>query len=142
LRITQSRLAVLGAVHADSHLAADQVADRVRNRIGTVSTQAIYDALNALTEHQILRRVEPAGSAMLFEINTFDNHHHVVCRQCGTIRDVSCSVGDVPCAVPQQTHGFVIDQAEVTYWGLCPECRHQESHASDSHATTPSANSG
>lgn len=123
LRVTQPRLAVLEAVRADAHLAADQVADRVRGTIGAVSTQAIYDALNTLTEHQILRRVEPAGSAMLFEINTWDNHHHVVCRGCGLIRDVPCAKDVVPCAVPQQTQGFVIDQAEVTYWGLCTDCR-------------------
>lgn len=122
LRVTQSRLAVLDAVRTDSHLAADQVSDRVRATIGTVSTQAVYDALNTLTEHQILRRIEPAGSSMLFEINAGDNHHHLVCRGCGAIVDVPCAVGSMPCAMPQQTHGFVIDQAEVTYWGLCPDC--------------------
>ena len=122
LRITQPRLAVLDAVRDNSHLAADQVSDRVRSKIGTVSTQAVYDALNTLTEHRILRRIEPAGSSMLFEINTDDNHHHIVCRGCGAVADVPCAVGAMPCAVPQQTHGFVIDEAEVTYWGLCPDC--------------------
>lgn len=125
LRVTQPRLAVLEAVCTDSHLAAEQVADRVRTTIGPVSTQAIYDALNTLTEHEILRRIEPAGSAMLFEINTRDNHHHIVCRNCGTILDVPCQVGaEPPCAVPQQTRGFVVDQAEVTFWGVCTDCRH------------------
>jgi Fur family ferric uptake transcriptional regulator len=122
LRVTQPRLAVLEVVRESSHLAADQVSDRVRERIGTVSTQAVYDALNTLTEHRILRKIEPAGSAMLFEINAGDNHHHIVCRQCGAIADVACSVGSIPCAVPGQTHGFVIDEAEVTYWGLCADC--------------------
>lgn len=122
LRVTQPRLAVLDAVQADSHLAADQVSDRVRATIGTVSTQAVYDALNTLTEHRILRRIEPAGSSMLFEINAGDNHHHLVCRGCGAVVDVPCAVGAMPCATPQQTHGFVIDEAEVTYWGLCPDC--------------------
>lgn len=122
LRVTQPRLAVLDAVRADSHLAADQVSDRVRARIGTVSTQAVYDALNTLTEHRILRRIEPAGSSMLFEINLGDNHHHIVCRDCGAIVDVPCAVGAMPCATPQQTHGFVVDEAEITYWGRCPDC--------------------
>ncbi|GAB3923787.1 transcriptional repressor [Microlunatus endophyticus] len=122
LRVTQPRLAVLETVRESSHLAADQVCDRVRERIGTVSTQAVYDALNTLTDHQILRRIEPAGSAMLFEINAGDNHHHIVCRQCGAVADVDCAVGTMPCAVPQQTHGFVVEEAEVTYWGLCPDC--------------------
>lgn len=122
LRVTQPRLAVLETVRESSHLAADQVSDRVRERIGTVSTQAVYDALNTLTEHEILRKIEPAGSAMLFEINLGDNHHHIVCRECGAVVDVDCAVGSMPCAVPQETHGFVVEEAEVTYWGLCPDC--------------------
>lgn len=122
LRVTQPRLAVLETVRESSHLAADQVSDRVRERIGTVSTQAVYDALNTLTEHGILRKIEPAGSAMLFEINLDDNHHHIVCRECGAVVDVDCAVGTMPCAVPQQTHGFIVEEAEVTYWGLCPDC--------------------
>jgi Fur family ferric uptake transcriptional regulator len=122
LRVTQPRLAVLDTVRQHSHLAADQISDQVRAKIGTVSTQAVYDALNTLTEHRILRRIEPAGSSMLFEINTGDNHHHIVCRGCGSVADVSCSVGSMPCAVPQDTHGYLIDEAEVTYWGLCPGC--------------------
>lgn len=122
LRVTQPRLAVLDAVRTDSHLAADQVSDRVRSTIGTVSTQAVYDALNTLTEHEILRRIEPAGSSMLFEINAGDNHHHLVCRGCGAIVDVPCAVGTMPCATPQETQGFVIDEAEVTYWGRCADC--------------------
>lgn len=126
LRVTQPRLAVLDAVHADAHLAADQVTDRVRNTIGTVSTQAVYDVLNTLTEHEILRRIEPAGSAMLFEINSQDNHHHMVCRDCAAILDVPCEVGAAPCAVPEQSGGFVVDQAEVTYWGVCPDCLRQK----------------
>lgn len=122
LRVTQPRLAVLEAVRANAHLAADQVSDRVRARIGTVSTQAVYDALNTLTEHQILRRIEPAGSSMLFELNRGDNHHHIVCRSCGAVADVSCAVGTMPCAIPQETHGFTVEEAEVTYWGTCPDC--------------------
>ena len=100
----------------------DGVAERVRADIGAVSTQAIYDALNTLTEHTILRRFEPAGSAMKFEVATGDNHHHLVCRTCGTVTDVPCAVGSMPCAIPEDTHGYEVEEAEVTYWGTCPSC--------------------
>jgi Fe2+ or Zn2+ uptake regulation protein len=122
LRVTQPRLAVLDVVYADPHLTADQVAERVRAGIGAVSTQAIYDALNTLTEHTILRRFEPAGSAMKFEVATGDNHHHLVCRTCGNVSDVPCAVGSMPCAIPDDTHGYQVEEAEVTYWGTCPSC--------------------
>ncbi|MDN5763206.1 MAG: transcriptional repressor [Microlunatus sp.] len=122
LRVTQPRLAVLAVVHADPHLSADLVAERVRKQIGAVSTQAIYDALKTLTEHDILRRFEPAGSAMRFEVANHDNHHHLVCRTCGTVTDVPWVVGSMPCAVPDDTHGYRVDEAEVTYWGTCPAC--------------------
>jgi Fur family transcriptional regulator, stress-responsive regulator len=122
LRVTQPRLAVLEVVQAEPHIAADQVTHRVRAGLGAVSTQAVYDALNTLTEHGILRRFEPAGSAMRFEANTRDNHHHLVCRRCGVVSDVPCAVGSMPCAVPEDTQGFVVEEAEVTYWGLCADC--------------------
>ena len=122
LRVTQPRLAVLSVVEADPHIAADQVASLVRAQIGTVSTQAVYDALNTLTTHELLRRFEPAGSAMRFETWTGDNHHHLVCRGCGAVVDVPCAVGTMPCAVPADTAGFAVDEAEVTYWGLCLNC--------------------
>jgi Fur family transcriptional regulator, stress-responsive regulator len=122
LRVTQPRLAILEVVHADPHISADQVAERVRTQIGAVSTQAVYDTLNTLTEHRILRRFEPAGSSMRFETNDGDNHHHLVCRQCGSVTDVPCAVGSIPCAVPDDTQGFLVEEAEVTYWGLCPVC--------------------
>jgi Fur family ferric uptake transcriptional regulator len=109
-------------VHASPHISADQVTEQVRSQLGTVSTQAVYDALNTLTDHQILRRFEPAGSVMRFETNEGDNHHHLVCRNCGTVVDVECAVGTIPCAVPDDTRGFVIDEAEVTYWGICAAC--------------------
>ena len=125
LRVTQPRLAVLDVVYAAPHLSADQVAERVRSGIGAVSTQAIYDALNTLTDHHILRRFEPAGSAMKFEIATGDNHHHLVCRVCGTVTDVPCTIGSTPCAMPEETHGYEVEEAEVTYWGICPACRTQ-----------------
>ena len=118
LRVTQSRLAVLDVVHSDPHLSADQVAERVRSGIGAVSTQAIYDALNTLTEHHILRRFEPAGSAMKFEVATGDNHHHLVCRSCGAIEDVDCATGEAPCLEPAHAHGFVeIEQRDAV--GRC-----------------------
>ena len=122
LRVTQQRLAVLHVVHAQPHVAADLVAERVRAELGAVSTQAVYDTLNTLTECKILRRFEPAGSSMRFELATDDNHHHLVCRRCGEVTDVDCAVGSIPCAVPEDTHGFVVDEAEVTYWGLCSVC--------------------
>lgn len=122
LRVTQQRLAVLHAVHGEPHIAADRVAEQVRTVIGAVSTQAVYDTLNTLTEHKILRRFEPAGSSMRFEIRSGDNHHHLVCRRCGRVSDVVCAVGSIPCAVPEDTLGFVVDEAEVTYWGICAPC--------------------
>jgi Fe2+ or Zn2+ uptake regulation protein len=122
LRVTQQRLAVLHAVHAEPHIAADRVAEQVRTVLGAVSTQAVYDTLNTLTEHRILRRFEPAGSSMRFEIRSGDNHHHLVCRRCGRVSDVACAVGSIPCAVPDDTLGFVVDEAEVTYWGICAPC--------------------
>lgn len=122
LRVTQPRLAVLHVLHAEPHIAADQVVDRVRASIGTVSVQAVYDSLNTLTDHTILRRFEPAGSAMRFEISTADNHHHLVCRGCAQVTDVPCAVGSIPCAVPADPQGFIVDEAEVTYWGLCARC--------------------
>jgi Fur family transcriptional regulator, stress-responsive regulator len=122
LRVTQPRLAVLDVVHGAPHLTADQVAERVRGGIGAVSTQAIYDALNTLTQHHILRRFEPAGSAMKFEVATGDNHHHLVCRSCGTVADVPCAISSMPCARPEDTQGFEVEEAEVTYWGTCRAC--------------------
>ena len=122
LRVTQPRLAVLDAVHANPHISADQVAEHVRSALGTVSTQAVYDALNTLTDQQILRCFEPAGSVMRFETNLGDNHHHLVCRRCGSVVDVDCAVGTFPCGVPSDPKGFVVDEAEVTYWGTCAEC--------------------
>ncbi len=122
LRVTQPRLAVLHVVHTDPHVSADQVAVRVRAEIGPVSTQAVYDTLNTLTEHAILRRFEPAGSVMRFEVATGDNHHHLVCRSCQHVLDVPCAVGSVPCALPEDPQGFVVEEAEVTYWGICATC--------------------
>jgi Fur family ferric uptake transcriptional regulator len=123
LRVTAPRLAVLEALQGHGHLDADQVLTAVRERLPQVSVQAVYDVLHALTGAGLLRRIEPAGHPSRYERRVGDNHHHVVCRSCGAIDDVDCSVGHAPCLVPSSTSGFSIETAEVTYWGLCPACR-------------------
>ena len=123
LRITSPRLAVLRAAIEHPHADVDALATAARARIGAVSTQAIYDASAALVRAGLLRRIEPAGSPARYEARVGDNHHHGVCRICGTIVDVDCAVGDAPCLQPSAAAGFVIDEAEVTFWGLCEDCR-------------------
>jgi Fe2+ or Zn2+ uptake regulation protein len=123
LRVTASRVAVLSEVTEGKHLTADHVALAVRGRIGTISTQAVYDVLGALTRAGLVRRIEPAGSPARYETRVGDNHHHVVCRRCGQITDVDCVVGEPPCLWPAEASGFIIDEAEVTFWGLCPICQ-------------------
>jgi Fur family transcriptional regulator, stress-responsive regulator len=123
MRVTAPRVAVLSEVAAGQHVTADQVAAGVRGRVGPISTQAVYDVLAALTRAGLLRRIEPAGSATRYETRVGDNHHHVVCRGCGVIADVDCVVGDPPCLTPSETGGFVIDEAEITFWGMCPTCQ-------------------
>jgi Fur family transcriptional regulator, stress-responsive regulator len=122
LRVTGPRVAVLTALQAHPHADTDTLADAARTDLGAVSTQAVYDVLRALTDAQLVRRIEPAGSPARFELRVGDNHHHVVCRQCGAIADVDCAVGERPCLDPSDAHGFAIDEAEVTYWGRCPDC--------------------
>jgi Fe2+ or Zn2+ uptake regulation protein len=124
LRVTAPRIAVLEALEDRPHADAETLARAVRERLGTVSTQAVYDVLAALCRTSLVRRIEPAGSPARFERQVGDNHHHVVCRSCGTVDDVECAPGVAPCLTPDQTaHGFVIDEAEVTFWGLCPRCQ-------------------
>ena len=122
LRVTASRLAVHDAVALHPHTDADGVLRAVRAKLGTASTQGVYDALRVLTEQGLLRRIEPAGSPARYETRTGDNHHHVVCRTCGTTSDVDCAVNLAPCLQASDAHGFSIDEAEVTYWGTCPGC--------------------
>lgn len=122
LRVTRPRVAVLGALEQHPHGDTDTIATAARAELGSVSTQAVYDVLAAMTQARIVRRIEPAGSPARFELRVGDNHHHVVCRDCGAIEDVDCSVGQRPCLTASQTHGFAIDEAEVTYWGRCPRC--------------------
>jgi Fe2+ or Zn2+ uptake regulation protein len=123
LRVTAPRIAVLAEVTAVKHVTADQVATSVRARLGTISTQAVYDVLSALTRAGLVRRIEPAGSPARYETRVGDNHHHVTCRSCGAITDIDCVVGEPPCLSPADARGFVIDEAEVTFWGLCPNCQ-------------------
>ena len=123
LRVTRPRVAVLTALADLPHSDADAVARAVRSELGTVSTQAVYDVLRALAEAGLVRRIEPAGSPARYELRVGDNHHHLVCRACGAIEDVDCAVGARPCLETDlDDHGFVIDEAEVTYWGTCPDC--------------------
>jgi len=122
LRVTRPRMAVLTAVHEHPHADTDSIIRVVREELGEVSTQAIYDVLRALTAAGLVRRIEPAGSVARYESRVGDNHHHVVCRSCGDIADVDCAVGDTPCLTASGDHGYAIDEAEVVYWGLCPTC--------------------
>lgn len=122
LRVTRPRLAVLAAVGAHPHADTNSIIAAVREDFGDVSGQAVYDVLDALTETGLVRRIQPAGSVARYETRTGDNHHHTVCRSCGTIADVDCAVGDAPCLAASDDHGFAIDEAEVVYWGLCPRC--------------------
>ena len=122
LRVTRPRLAVLEAVHAHPHADTDSIIGAVRTVIPTVSHQAVYDVLRALTAAGLVRRIQPSGSVARYEARVGDNHHHVVCRNCGAIADVDCAVGEVPCLTANDDQGFTIDEAEVTYWGRCPAC--------------------
>lgn len=122
LRVTAPRVAVLDVLADLPHADVESILSQTRSRIGAVSTQAVYDVLRALVQAGLVRRIEPAGSPARFEARTGDNHHHVVCRGCGAAQDVDCAVGETPCLTPSQAHGFVLDEAEVTFWGLCPSC--------------------
>ena len=122
LLVTAQRLAVLKAVSGRPHSRADAITEEVRAEIGAISRQAVYDALGILSEKGLIRRIQPAGSPALYEDRVGDNHHHLICRSCGTKVDVDCAVGDTPCLTAANDLGFEIDEAEVIYWGNCPEC--------------------
>ncbi|EXG79838.1 Fur family transcriptional regulator [Cryptosporangium arvum] len=122
LRVTAQRASVLDALRDQPHVTADAVARWVREHGVTISTQGVYDVLDALTAVGLTRRIEPAGSPAVYEARVGDNHHHLVCRTCGTIVDVDCVVGSSPCLTPADSHGFAVDEAEVVFWGVCPEC--------------------
>jgi Fur family ferric uptake transcriptional regulator len=133
IQVTAQRLAVLRAVVSQPHITADRVAEIVRSEIGTISLQSVYDALGVLTGEGLLRRIQPAGSPARFETRVGDNHHHLICRECGRVVDIDCAVGAAPCLTAAENPGFEIDEAEVIYWGRCPECaspsRKKEKHA-------------
>lgn len=124
LRVTASRIAVLAALaELPGHPDADAVRRAARARLGSISTQAVYDALSALVERGLARRIQPAGGPARYETRVGDNHHHIVCRACGAVVDVDCVVGEAPCLHPSSRSGFTVDEAEVVFWGLCPDCR-------------------
>jgi Fur family ferric uptake transcriptional regulator len=122
LRVTRVRMAVLSAAHERPHADTNSIIETVRQRLGEVSHQAVYDVLEALTTAGLLRRIQPSRSVARYESRVGDNHHHIVCRSCGAVADIDCSVGDAPCLMPADDHGYSIDEAEVIYWGLCPSC--------------------
>jgi len=126
VRVTAQRLAVFKAVSDDPHVSADVVVESVRGEIGWISVQAVYDALATLTDVGLLRRIQPAGSPARYEGRVGDNHHHLICRVCDRMVDVDCAVGHAPCLTAVEDAGFKIDEAEVVYWGRCPECILQE----------------
>ena len=127
LRVTRPRLSVLAAVHSSPHADTDTVLAAVREDLGAVSHQAVYDVLRTLTTAGLVRRIQPSGSVARYESRVADNHHHVVCRSCGVIADVDCATGATPCLSASDDHGFAIDEAEVVYWGLCPLCSTRQS---------------
>lgn len=122
LQVTAQRLAVLRAVSAAPHTTADAVAEVVKRDIGAISLQSVYDALNVLVTAGLIRRIQPAGSAARFEDRVGDNHHHLICRICGRVLDVDCAVGAAPCLIAADDQGYEVDEAEVAYWGRCPDC--------------------
>jgi Fur family ferric uptake transcriptional regulator len=122
LRVTRPRLAVLNAVHAHPHADTDSIIRAARHVLPEVSHQAVYDVLRVLTDAGLVRRIQPAASVARYEARVGDNHHHVVCRSCGTIADVDCAIGTAPCLTMSDDHGFSVDEAEVIYWGRCPDC--------------------
>lgn len=139
LRVTAPRVAVLEELINRPHADADDLVVAVRERLGSVSVQAVYDVLRALTAAGLVRRIEPAGHPARYETRTGDNHHHVVCRSCGAVGDVDCAVGPAPCLQAQDPDGFTIDEAEVIYWGQCSECRPDDSGKS---ASSPAQSPG
>lgn len=123
LQVTAQRLAVMEVVAANPHATTDELTEMVRGKIGSISRQAVYDTLGVFTEKGLIRRIQPSGSVARYEDRVNDNHHHLVCRGCGLIFDIDCAVGSTPCLTAADDHGFEIDEAEVVYWGRCPDCR-------------------
>ncbi|HEX5110935.1 MAG TPA: Fur family transcriptional regulator [Vicinamibacterales bacterium] len=126
IQVTAQRLAVLRAVASKPHITADGVAELVRSEIGAISLQSVYDALGLLVAEGLIRRIQPPGSPARFEDRVGDNHHHLICRVCGQVVDVDCAVGTAPCLTAAEDMGYEIDEAEVAYWGRCPDCQAQD----------------
>lgn len=122
LQVTAQRLAVYRAVEHLPHAVTDDICQAVKAELGVISRQAVYDALSAMAEHGIIRRIQPAGSAARYE-QRVDNHHHLACRSCSNLIDIDCAVGEAPCLTPEHDHGYQIDEAEVIFWGICPDCQ-------------------
>ena len=137
VQVTAQRLAIMRAVSSHPHATADELADDVRSLIGSISRQAVYDSLGVLVDRNLIHRIQPAGSAARYEARVGDNHHHLICRACGTTFDIDCAVGAVPCLTADDDHGFEIDEAEVIYWGRCPACRNVAAPAVARSATKP-----
>ena len=123
LQVTAQRIAVMRTISEHPHISANEVAEAVREQIGAISRQAVYDALSMLVEHELIRRIQPAGYTTRYETRVGDNHHHLVCRTCDLMVDVDCAVGEVPCLTPVDDWNFDVDEAEVIYWGICPDCQ-------------------
>jgi len=130
LQVTAQRLAVYRAVQAIPHAMADDIYQAVRDELGAISRQAVYDALNTMSDHNLVRRIQPAGLSARYE-DRLDNHHHLVCRSCGELLDVNCAIGKAPCLTPERDFGYQIDEAEVIYWGLCTSCQAHDSESKD-----------
>jgi len=130
IQVTAQRLAVLRAVSGEPHITADAVAEAVRAEIGAISLQSVYDALGVLVTEGLIRRIQPAGSPARFEDRVGDNHHHLICRVCGRVVDVDCAVGKAPCLTAHDDNGYQIDEAEVAYWGRCPDCQRKSKTSS------------
>lgn len=124
LQVTAQRLAIYRTVESHPHSMAEEISDHVRSELGSVSRQAVYNVLHALTDHGLIRCIQPAGSPARYEVRT-DNHHHLVCRQCGALVDTDCATGEAPCLEASNNHGFKVDEAEIVYWGTCPECQNK-----------------
>ena len=134
VQVTAQRLALMRVVAEHPHSTADELGDEVRSILGAISRQAVYDALGVLVDKNLVRRIQPAGSAARYENRVGDNHHHLICRGCRTMFDIDCATGEVPCLTANDDHGFEIDEAEVIYWGRCPTCRTATKSAAN---TTP-----
>lgn len=142
IQVTAQRLAVLRAVSGQPHITADAVAEAVRAEIGAISLQSVYDALNVLVTEKLIRRIQPAGSPARFEDRVGDNHHHLICRICGRLVDVDCAAGRAPCLKAKDDSGYEIDEAEVVYWGRCPDCQGRSRKRSQAAATRAAKRKG